>query len=258
MKLLTAGNLSPLQHIAHGFFTRHGGVSTGVYESLNCGPGSNDSRDAVIENQRRALTSLAPDGSATLVRVYQVHSPDAVCVADDWDFGAPPKADAMATRIPELALGILTADCAPVLLADADAGVIGAAHAGWRGALSGVVDSVAAAMEKLGANRSRIAAAVGPCIGQASYEVGDELRAQFLAEDAGSGRFFTTGERPAHWQFDLESYVVERLNRASIGNVTALGACTYARGEDFFSFRRMTHRGEPDNGRQISVILLKK
>ncbi|MGD0191800.1 MAG: peptidoglycan editing factor PgeF [Rhizomicrobium sp.] len=257
MNVLTADNLAQLETVSHGFFTRRGGVSTGVYESLNCGPGSNDSRDAVFENQTRALDTLAP-GGARLVRVHQIHSADAVCVGADWDVSTPPKADAMATRTPGLALGILTADCAPVLMADAEAGVIGAAHAGWRGALSGVVDSVIAMMEQLGAKRARIAAAVGPCIGQASYEVGDELRAQFLADDAGNDRCFAPGTRPGHWQFDLEAYVVGHLHRASVDNIVALGACTYAREDDFFSFRRMTHRGEADNGRQISLILLRK
>jgi YfiH family protein len=258
MMYLKAPNLESLARVSHGFLTRRGGVSTGVYASLNCGPGSKDSRDAVLENQRIAVDELSADGNVRLVRVYQVHSAEAVCVDERWDFANPPKADAMATRLPHLALGILTADCAPVLLADADARVIGAAHAGWRGALSGIVESTIAAMERLGARRGCIAAAVGPCIGQANYEVGDEMRAQFLAADSANARFFAVGLRPAHWQFDLEAYLAARLRAAGVGNVATLGACTYAREEDFFSFRRMTHRSEPDNGRQLSLILLEK
>ena len=163
----------------------------------------------------------------------------------------------MATRVRGSALGILTADCAPVLLADERAGVIGAAHAGWRGALAGVTDSVLAAMEQLGADRRHIAAAIGPCIGQPNYEVGDAFRRAFLDAEPASARFFAAGGRDTSWQFDLEAYVAERLNRAGVEHVLPLGMCTYAREPDFFSFRRATHRGEPDYGRQISAIMLK-
>ena len=255
--MITASNLNGTPGIAHGFFTRQGGVSTGIYASLNCGQGSHDARDAVIENRRIASSALAQERDATLVTLYQVHSSEAVIVEAPWPLGDPPKADAMATRVGGLALGILTADCAPVLLTDEEAGVIGAAHAGWRGALGGVIDAVLAAMERLGADRSRVAAAIGPCISQLNYEVGDAFRSQFLDSEPASRRFFAVGNRDAHWQFDLEAYVDERLRRAGVENVSPAGACTYAREPDFFSFRRATHRGEPDYGRQLSAIMLK-
>jgi YfiH family protein len=256
MTFLTAGNLSSIPGIAHGFFTREGGISTGIYASLNCGPGSNDRREAVAENRRVALSALSKNNDSQLVTLYQIHSAQAVCVETPWTTDDPPKADAMATHIPGIALGVLTADCAPVLLADRQARVIGAAHAGWRGALSGVIDSVVAAMETLGANRARIAAAVGPCIGQRNYEVGEDFRAQFLDTERTSECFFVPGNRPAHWHFNLEAYVGERLTRAAVKNISVLGACTYARDSEFFSYRRTTHRKEPDYGRQISAISL--
>jgi len=255
--MITAANLTGAHGVSHGFFTRQGGVSTGIYASLNCGPGSGDAREAVMENRRRVLSTLANEGSATLVTLYQIHSGEALCVETPWPVDDPPKADAMATRVPGLALGILTADCAPVLLADEKAGVIGAAHAGWRGALSGIIDGVVASMETLGADRARIAAAIGPCISQHSYEVGDGFRTQFLDSDPVSERFFAAGGRAAHWQFDLEAYVAGRLKRAAVTSVLPLGICTYAQQSDYFSFRRTTHRGEPGYGRQISAILLK-
>ena len=254
--MLTAPHLEKRTRIAHGFFTREGGVSAGIYTSLNCGPGSQDAREAVIENRRTALATLAPASAATLVTLHQIHSAEAICVSEPWAVGEAPKADAMATRTPGLALGILTADCAPVLLADDEAGVIGAAHAGWRGAQSGVIEAVVAAMESLGAGRARLAACVGPCIGQKNYEVSDEFRAAFLASEPASTRFFATGVRRTHWQFDLESFVVERLQRARVGEIANLGACTYADENRFFSFRRATHKGERDYGRQLSAILL--
>ena len=257
-KLLAAENLSRASNIAHGFFTCEGGVSKGIYASLNCGPGSNDSRGAVLENRRIALSTLAHQNDTKLVTLHQMHSADAVCVDVPWSIDNPPKADAMATRAPGLALGILTADCAPVLLADAEAGVIGAAHAGWRGAFAGVIESVIVAMESLGAHRARIAAAIGPCISQKNYEVSDAFRNQFLDDESGSARFFITGARPNHWQFDLEACVAARLSGARVGDVVSLSACTYAREADFFSFRRNTHRRETDYGRQLSAVVLKQ
>jgi YfiH family protein len=256
MKFLTADNLSRKQGMVHAFFTREGGVSEGIYASLNCGPGSGDTREAVIENRGIALSTLAQGCDAKLVTLYQIHSAEAVCVHEPWGMDAPPKADAMTTRTRGLALGILTADCAPVLLADTEAGVIGAAHAGWRGAFSGVIESVVSAMEILGARRTHIAAAIGPCISRTNYEVGDDFRAQFLEAESASARFFSTGERPQHWQFDLEACVADRLKRAAVDNINVLGACTYARESEFFSFRRNTHRGERDYGRQLSAIML--
>jgi YfiH family protein len=241
-------------HVEHGFFGRRGGVSSGVYESLNCGPGSSDDRERVLENRRRATAALSPD--ARLVTLYQVHSAQAVRVAAPWDIPDNPKADAMVTDKAGVALGILTADCAPILLADTGAHVIGAAHAGWNGALAGVVESVVTAMEALGAKRERIAAGIGPCISQAAYEVGPEFQPRFTAADPANARFFTAAKRERHWQFDLSGYVAQRLRQAGVDKIEALAPCTYEREADFFSYRRTTHRKEPDYGRQISAIAL--
>lgn len=247
-----ATNLSQIPSIAHGFFGRQGGVSEGIYASLNCGAGSKDVREHVGENKRRVLAEL---GGTDLLTLYQIHSPNAVVVSEPWEQG--PQADAMATNVPGLALGILTADCAPVLFADSEARVIGAAHAGWKGAVSGVVESVLEKMESLGANRARISAAIGPCISQANYEVGPEFIATFVKENADNTRFFVPSEKADHWRFDLEAYVARRLQEAGVAHIEKLSACTYAGRDDFFSFRRTTHRGEKDYGRQVSAIMLK-
>ena len=251
MLILRAKNLG---NIAHGFFGRTGGVSTGIYDSLNCGPGSGDERANVIENRRRVSEAL---GVSTLINAGQVQGTETLTVTQAWPFGEAPDGDALATATPGIALGILTADCAPVLFADAEAKVIGAAHAGWKGALGGVIESVLAAMERLGADRTRIAAAVGPCIAQTSYEVGPEFRTRFLTEPA-NARFFVESGKPDHFRFDLESYVVHRLGAAGVTNIEPLHADTFAREADFFSFRRTTHRGEANYGRQISAIALPK
>jgi YfiH family protein len=234
----------------HGFLGRRGGVSSGVCAGLNVGTGSGDDPAAIEENRRRAATAVLPE--ARLITVYQVHSADCV-VADAWAFADRPKADAIVSDRPGLLLGILTADCAPVLLADPQAGVVGAAHAGWKGALADVTDSTIAAMERLGARRERIAAAIGPCIARASYEVDDAFARRFEEADPANERFFAAG-RPGHHRFDLEAYVAARLATAGIGRVDALGLDTYADEGRFYSFRRATHRGEPDYGRQISLI----
>jgi len=243
------GIRSPLLgDMPHGFLGRRGGVSTGVCAGLNVGLGSSDDPAAIEENRRRAVAAVLPD--ARLVTVYQIHSADCV-VAEPWT--DRPKADAIVTDRPGLLLGILTADCAPVLLTDAEAGVVGAAHAGWKGALAGVTDSTIDAMERLGARRERITAAIGPCIARASYEVDDAFARRFEGADPENERFFTAG-RPGHRRFDLEAYVAARLAGAGIGRVDALGLDTYADESRFYSFRRATHRGEPDYGRQISLI----
>jgi YfiH family protein len=239
--------------VPHGFLGRRGGVSEGVCAGLNVGWGSDDSREAIAENRRRAVEAVAP--GARLVTVHQVHSADAVQVVAPWPDDGRPHADAMVTNRPGLALGILTADCAPVLLADAAAGVIGAAHAGWKGAFSGVVEATVAAMEKLGADRARIAAAVGPCIARRSYEVDEAFLRRFAEADPGNERFFGTG-REGHHQFDLEGFVLSRLAEAGLARVEALGQDTYSQAETFFSYRRATHRSEPTYGRQISLIAL--
>ncbi len=255
MLILKSANLS-VPRIAHGFFGRQGGVSKGIYASLNCGPGSKDSRDDVMENRARATAVLAPD--AALVTLYQVHSAEAVTVTAPWPIPENPKADAMATDRPGIALGILTADCAPILLADPTARVIGAAHAGWNGALAGVVESVLAAMARLGAAPKRIRAAIGPCISQKAYEVGPEFQLLFVSADADNARFFARSPRAGHWQFDLRAYVAQRLKAADVESVELLDACTYAREDEFFSYRRTTHRKEPDYGRELSAVMLEE
>lgn len=242
-----------LAGVPHGFLGRRGGVSTGVCAGLNVGWGSDDDRAAIGENRRRAVGSVAP--GAALVTVHQIHSADAVYADAPWPDDARPHADAIVTDRPGLALGILTADCTPVLLADRHAGVIAAAHAGWRGALGGVIDSVVAAMVKRGAALERIVAAVGPVIARKSYEVDETLCRRFVEADPANERFFTPG-REGHYQFDLEAYVLARLAEAGVTRAEALGLDTYADPDRFFSFRRATHRGEATYGRQISLIAL--
>lgn len=237
-----------LAGVLHGFLGRRGGVSTGVVAGLNVGLGAEDDGAAVAENRRRAAAAVLP--GARLVTVYQIHSARAVAVAQPWAEDQRPRADALVTDQPGLLLGIVTADCAPVLLADPEAGVIGAAHAGWRGAHGGVLEATVAAMVQLGAQPGRIAAAIGPAIAQASYEVDGPFRDQFGAAD---GRFFAPG-RAGHWQFDLAGYAAHRLRLADVGVVDPLGLDTYAQGERFYSFRRATHRGEASYGRQFSLI----
>lgn len=252
-KPLLVPGLSSLNGIAHGFFTRHGGVSAGIYASLNCGIGSKDEPAAIRENRGRVTSHLGADNLAS---AYQVHGTTALVVSGPWPAGERPKADAMVTATPGIALGVLTADCAPVLFADEQARVVAAAHAGWRGALSGVVEAAIEAMEGLGAKRERILAAVGPCIGPDAYEVGPEFQAQFLDRDSASARFFTSPNMNGRPHFDLSGYVGYRLRQAEVANAVALGVCTYARNEDFFSYRRTRSRQEPDYGRQISAIVL--
>ena len=242
-----------LAGLPHGFCGRRGGVSTGVLTGLNVGYGSKDDKDAIDENRRRAIAALLP--GAELATVHQIHSPRVVVAERAWPIDARPHADAMVTNRPGLLLGILTADCAPILFADAEAGAIGAAHAGWRGALAGVTDATIEAMEGLGAKRERIIAAVGPCIAQASYEVDVAFRANFVGHDAANDRFFIDGsEGKPH--FDLEGYVAHRLTEAGIAQVEALHLDTYADPSRFYSYRRATHRGEVDYGRQLSAIAL--
>jgi YfiH family protein len=242
-----------LDGLPHGFLGRRGGVSTGAYAGLNVGLGSDDDREAIHENRRRAVAAVAP--GAALVTVHQVHSPDALHAAAPWPDDARPRADAIVTDRPGLVLGILTADCTPVLLADREAGVIGAAHAGWKGAFSGVIESVVAAMAARGARRDRIVAAIGPVIARKSYEVDEAFLRRFAEADPANDRFFTPG-RPGHHQFDIEAYVLARLAEAGIARAEALGLDTYADAGRFYSYRRATHKGEPGYGRQISLIAL--
>ncbi|WP_343716610.1 peptidoglycan editing factor PgeF [Inquilinus sp.] len=243
-----------LPGLSYGFFPRTGGVSEGIFASRNCGFGSGDRRDAVAENRDRCRRELGP--AEALLTVHQVHSPDVATVTAPWTPETAPRADAMVTDRPGLALGILTADCAPILFADAEAGVVGAAHAGWKGALGGVTDATVAAMRALGAVPERIAAVIGPCIGPDSYEVGPEFRDRFLAEDPDSAGFFRIPGAGARPHFDLPGYVAARLRRAGLRQVTVTGLDTLADENRFFSYRRTTLRKEPDYGRQISAILL--
>ena len=249
---LTARSLVGLPNIAHGFFSRRGGVSRGIYASLNCGQGSRDDAAAVRENRQRVAARL--DATA-LVTANQVHSATAVVAEAAWGPDARPSADAIVTKRRGLAVGVLAADCAPVLIADAQAGVVAAAHAGWRGGLAGIIEAAIAAMEGLGACKAHMRGAVGPCIGQAAYEVGPDLQREFLMRDAESARFFSTPGAGARPHFDLSGYAVLRLRRAGIA-AEAIGLCTFAHAEAFFSYRRGRAAGEPDYGRQISAIVL--
>lgn len=245
---------SALAGLPHGFLGRRGGISTRDLEGLNVGYGSGDDHGAIAENRRRAIEAVLP--GAELATVHQVHSAEVVYVERPWPQEGRPHADAMVTDRPNLLLGILTADCAPVLFADAEAGVIGAAHAGWRGALAGVTDATIGAMKKLGARRDRISAAIGPCIGQVSYEVDDAFRDRFVAADPGNARHFLPGSKTKP-HFDLEGFVAARLIAAGLKSVEPLGLDTYPAEDRFFSYRRATHRGEADYGRQISIIALR-
>lgn len=242
---------SALQGVPHGFFGRRGGVSHNLYASLNVGLGSGDDQNAVAENREIAVEAV--ERGAKLVTLHQVHSATALYATGPWRDAERPHADALATDRPGVLLGVLTADCTPVLLADKQAGVVGAAHAGWKGALGGVTDAVIAEMEKLGAERGRIVAAIGPTIARASYEVDDGFARRFEEADPANERFFTPG-REGHHQFDLEGYVTARLAAAGITRVEALGLDTYADPDRFFSYRRATHKSEADYGRQISLI----
>lgn len=240
-----------LGSVQHGFLGRRGGVSRGEMWGLNVGYGSGDDPEFIGENRGLAIAAVFP--GAKLATVHQVHSSTAVYAGQPWPQDERPHADAMVTDRPDLLLGVLTADCAPVLLADEDAGVIGAAHAGWRGAVAGVTDATIDAMERLGAKRERIVAAVGPCIAQPSYEVDDAFRAHLQEQDSQNSRFFVAGPAGKP-HFDLPAYVLNRLKSAGIKRAEALGLDTYADADRFYSYRRSTHLGEPSYGRQISMI----
>lgn len=244
-------------NVRHGFLTRKGGVSTGIYASLNCGPGSQDDPDAVQENRKRAVQRIGLS-VAPLVTAYQVHSADVVHVTEPWSQANAPKADALVTDRTGIALGVLTADCAPVLFCDAQAGVVGAAHAGWKGAVGGVMEATVREMVRLGAHPHNIRAAVGPCIHQKSYEVGSELCEAVLAASDWAFELFEPsqegGGREGHYQFDLPGYVAGRLARMDLGHFEVLALDTYADEPQFFSYRRTTHEGGGDYGRQVSLI----
>jgi polyphenol oxidase len=253
--MLQAASLSALAGIRHGFFTREGGVSGGIYASLNGGNGSDDAPANVTENRARmaAAVGVPPD---RFVTAYQIHSPDVVTIDGPWPPSERPRADAIVTSTPGLAIGVTTADCGPVLFADDRAHVIGVAHAGWRGAITGVLEATIAAMQACGADRRNITAALGPMIRQPNYEVGPELVARFTAADAANQRFFMPSTRAQHALFDLPGYIAVRLARAGIDRVEDIGECTYGDAARFFSYRRATHRGETDYGRHVNAITL--
>lgn len=240
--------------LRHAFFTREGGVSNGIYASLNGGVGSNDDPAHVLENRRRMAETLGV-APAQFLTAFQVHSPDVAIATEPWDSTSRPRVDAMVTKVPGLALGVTAADCGPILFVDPQARVIGAAHSGWKGAIGGVLESTIAAMEGLGAARANIIAAIGPLIRQSSYEVGAEFVARFTQTDADNSRFFIPSSRADHAMFDLAGFIRLRLERAGILMIDDVDVCTYA-DERFFSYRRSVHRKEPDYGRNIHAIVL--
>ncbi len=253
MEILHADALTTLEGVRHGFFTRKGGVSGGIYASLNTGLGSHDARENALENRARAMGAL---GAEVLVTPHQIHSGVCAIVEGPWPDDEPQRADAVATCRPGVAVAVNTADCTPVLFADGRAGVVAAAHAGWKGAIGGVLEATIARMEELGAKRADIRCAIGPVISQANYEVGPEFHARFMGEDGDYARFFIASGRAGHFLFDLPGFVAHVLARAGVGQVEDVGACTYGDEARFYSYRRATHRGEPDYGRQLSAIIL--
>jgi len=255
---LTSNILSRQRDLRHGFFTRRGGVSRGVYGSLNCGPGSADDGAHVTENRARVMRAMGfqDDASRRLNTLAQIHSAEVVELQQAFPADRYPRADALVTDVPGLVVGVLAADCVPVLFADTAGKVVAAAHAGWKGALGGIVAATVAAMGALGAPAQRLVACVGPCIQQQSYEVGAELRQRFVDADAGNGVYFRDAERGGHFLFDLSEYVTHRVAAAGVAAVERLQLDTYTNEQDFFSYRRTTHLGEPDYGRQVSAIVL--
>ena len=245
--------LKGMPRVRHAFFTSRGGVSSGIYESLNAGLGSDDDRASVVENRRRMADVLNVD-AGNIASPYQVHSADVVFTDKAWDENRP-KADGVVTKVPGLALGIVTADCGPVLFCDGDAGVIGACHAGWKGAVGGVMEATIDCMVEHGATRKNITAVLGPTISHANYEVGPDFPKPFLELDAGNSRYFSASVKADHHMFDLPAYIVDRLNKAGVRG-SSVNLCTYQGDSQFFSYRRTTHRGEADYGRQMSAIVL--
>lgn len=251
--MLKATNLSSMPGLKHGFFTRATGHSLGLYESLNCGFGSEDDQDAVAKNRAVCAEALGV-GISQLLTVHQQHTADAVIAENTWEHSAAPVADALVSTTKGLALAILTADCVPVLFAEPQSRVIGAAHAGWKGAINGVIKNTIEAMINEGAQRTSIRAAIGPCIGAASYEVGPEFLERFIASDPGNEIYFKTGATEAHFLFDIGSYVEDRIRASGLTSIERIEADTYTQDKLFFSYRRSCHRSEPDYGRQLSGI----
>lgn len=240
--------------LSHGFFGKTGGVSAGIYESLNCGLGSNDERDKVLENRSRLVDALTSWPTTPLVTPYQIHSAKCIAISEQWPKNIPQECDALATATPGLVIAIGTADCGPVLFADKQNGIVAAAHSGWKGAIGGVLENTISAMQSLGAERSNIVAILGPTISQVSYEVGAEFRENFLELSAANAIYFIEGRDPEHFQFNLPAYIVDRLRRCGIANADWTGQCTYLEEDSYFSYRRTTHKQEPDYGRQLAAI----
>ena len=251
--MILARTLVALPRVRHAFFTRDGGVSRGIYASLNAGQGSKDDAAHVAENRRRMAAAL---GASALVTAFQVHSATAVVASAPWTRETAPRADAVSTKMPGVAIGVTVADCGPVLLADGEAGIVGATHAGWRGALDGIIEAAVAQMEEIGARRARIHAAIGPLIRQESYEVGPEFVARFREADPEFARFFAPSPRAGHANFDLPAFIAFRLEEARISSIEDLKLDTYSDDARFFSYRRSIHRAEPDYGRLIAAIAL--
>ncbi|GHB30475.1 laccase domain protein [Pseudovibrio japonicus] len=253
--MIKVPELEAMQHIAHGFFTREGGVSSGIYKGLNVGIGSNDTREDVLENRRRVASSMGTTPEQ-LVTLYQIHSAKVLSVSRPFTQEDDKRADAVVTNTPGLAIGILTADCGPILFADPDNGVIGAAHSGWKGAMDGILPNTVEAMQKLGADPANITAVMGPMISQNAYEVGPEFTHRFLERSQDNQRFFVPSPKPEHSMFDLPAFIKAQLDKLGLKNIIDLELCTYADEDRFFSYRRTTHNNEPDYGRQISTIML--
>ncbi|AEV38936.1 Multi-copper polyphenol oxidoreductase, laccase [Pseudovibrio sp. FO-BEG1] len=253
--MIKVPELEAMQHISHGFFTREGGVSSGIYKGLNVGLGSSDNREDVLENRRRVAEKLGTTPEH-LVTPYQIHSTKVLSVTGPFAEEDDKRADALVTNTPGVAIGILTADCGPILFVDPDNGVIGAAHSGWKGAVDGILPNTVKAMQQLGADPANITAVMGPMISQKAYEVGPEFALRFLEQSQDNQRFFVPSEKPLHSMFDLPAFIKAQLDQLGLKEIIDLKLCTYADADRFFSYRRTTHNKEPDYGRQISTIML--
>lgn len=251
--MIKAQNLESIGGIKHGFFTRNGGHSAGIYSSLNTGLGADEDSDTVLKNRRVVANQL---GASDVITPYQYHSNVVLVVEKPWDWQSPPKADALVTNKPSIAIAVNTADCTPVIFLDLSGDTIGVAHSGWKGTVGGVLEATVAAMESIGAKRSNIVAAIGPTISQANYEVGPEFFEQFVSDNPKSADLFIPSIKEHHWMFDLPRCVEQRLISLGLAGIENTNLCTYADEGRFFSYRRMTHRGEPDYGRQMSAVVI--
>lgn len=253
--MMKAANLESLGGVHHGFFTRQGGHSSGLYDSLNCGLGSDDDQETVLKNKASCAAALGVDADR-LLTVHQEHTANVITASETWTHENAPVADGLVTNVPGLAIAVLAADCTPVLLAAPEAGVVGAAHAGWKGAISGIVENTVDAMMQLGARRDQITAAVGPCIGPESYEVGPEFHDRFLSESSHNALYFQPSDKAGHVYFDIGGFVLDKVRGSGVNTAERLKADTYSEKDKFYSYRRSCHRNEPDYGRQLSGIAL--